>query len=178
MVTYRRNFIPGGSFFFTVNLADRKLSLLTSHIDALRTAFREIRLRHPFTIDAIVVLPDHLHAIWTLPDGDTDFATRWRLIKTTFSRYVPAGERISASRAAKGERGIWQRRYWEHSIRDENDFARHVDYIHINPVKHGLVSRVRDWQHSSFHRMVMLGIYPEDWAGDVSEHSGDFGERR
>jgi putative transposase len=178
MTAYRRNFISGGSFFFTVNLADRRLSLLTTHIDILRMVFRETHKRHPFTIDAIVVLPDHLHTIWTLPEGDADFATRWRLVKSGFSRGVAPDERVSASRAAKGERGIWQRRYWEHTIRNEEDFARHVDYIHINPVKHGLVSRVRDWHSSSFHRMVKLGIYPEDWAGDVGGSGEDFGERR
>ena len=177
MTDYRRNFVPGGSFFFTVNLAERRLSLLTSHIDELRTAIRETRRRHPFKINAIVVLPDHLHSVWSLPEGDADFAMRWRLIKSAFSRRLPRGERISASRAAKSERGIWQRRYWEHTIRDESDFARHVDYIHINPVKHGLVTRVRDWAHSSFHRMVKLGIYPEDWAGDVSGSDEEFGER-
>ncbi len=147
MIFYRRNFIAGGSFFFTVNLAERRLRLLTQHIDELRGAFRETRQRHPFTIDAVVVLPDHLHAVWTLPEGDADFATRWRLIKSAFSRSLPNGERISDSRAAKGERGIWQRRYWEHTIRDQNDFARHVDYVHINPVKHGLVPQVRDWPY-------------------------------
>jgi putative transposase len=112
-----------------------------------------------------------------LPEGDRDFATRWRLIKSTFSRNFAAGEPILASRAAKSERGIWQRRYWEHTIRDEDDLARHVDYVHINPMKHGLVKRVRDWPYSSFHQMVRLGIYPEDWAGDAAELSGDFGER-
>jgi len=177
MTAYRRNFIPGGCFFFTVNLADRRLRLLTENVEALRAAFRETHQRHPFTIDAIVVLPDHLHAVWTMPEGDRDFATRWRLIKSTFSRNLAVGEPISASRAAKGERGIWQRRYWEHTIRDENDLARHIDYVHINPVKHGLVTRVGDWSHSSFHRMVKLGIYPEDWAGDVAEFGANFGER-
>jgi putative transposase len=177
MTGYRRNFIPGGCFFFTVNLADRRLLLLTEHVDALRSAFRETRQRHPFTFNAAVVLPDHLHAVWTLPDGDRDFATRWRLIKSTFSRNLAGGEPVSASRAAKSERGIWQRRYWEHTIRNEDDFARHIDYVHINPVKHGLVTRVRDWPHSSFHRMVKLGIYAEDWAGDAATMSGDFGER-
>jgi putative transposase len=177
MTDYRRNFLVGGSFFFTVNLAERHLRSLTDHIDKLRTAFRETRQRHPFTIDAIVVLPDHLHAVWTLPGGDADFATRWRLIKSAFSRSLTSGERISDSRAAKGERGIWQRRYWEHTIRDENDFARHLDYVHINPVKHRLVVRVRDWPYSSFHRLVKLGVYPEDWAGDASNDGGDFGER-
>src|SRR5665213_284583 len=111
MTDYRRNFIVGGSFFFTVNLADRRRLLLTQYIEALRGAFRETRRRHPFTIDAMVVLPDHLHAVWTLPEGDADFATRWRLIKSGFSRPVPSGERISGSRAAKAERGICQRRY-------------------------------------------------------------------
>ena len=159
MTAYRRNFIPGGCFFFTVNLADRRLRLLTEHVDALRSAFRETHQRHPFTTDAVVVLPDHLHAVWTLPEGDRDFATRWRLIKSTFSRNFAVGEPISASRAAKGERGIWQRRYWEHTIRDENDLARHIDYVHINPMKHGLVERVGDWPYSSFHRMVKLD-YP------------------
>jgi putative transposase len=177
MTDYRRNFVSGGSFFFTVNLAERHLRLLTEHIDELRTAFRQTRERHPFTTDAIVVLPDHLHAVWTLPGGDRDFSTRWRLIKSTFSRNLGAGEPVSASRAAKRERGIWQRRYWEHTIRDEGDFARHIDYVHINPVKHGLVTRVRDWPHSSFHSMVKLGIYPEDWAGDFAEFGASFGER-
>jgi putative transposase len=177
MTDYRRNYIAGGSFFFTVNLAERRLRLLTEHIDELRIAFRQTRQHHPITIDAIAVLPDHLHAVWTLPEGDADFATRWRLIKSAFSRSLPTGERISASREAKGERGIWQRRYWEHTLRDENDFARHIDYTHINPVKHGLVPRVRDWPYSSFHRMVRLGVYPEDWAGDVSTGEGNFGER-
>jgi putative transposase len=177
MTDYRRNFVPGGSFFFTVNLADRRLRLLTEHIEMLRLAFRETHQRHPFTIDAMVVLPDHLHAVWTMPEGNADFATRWRLIKSTFSRNLPVGEPISGSRAAKAERGIWQRRYWEHTIRDEDDFARHIDYVHINPVKHGLVTRVRDWPYSSFHRMVKLGTYPQDWAGDVLQPGGAFGER-
>ncbi|WP_166301414.1 MULTISPECIES: REP-associated tyrosine transposase [unclassified Bradyrhizobium] len=177
MTGYRRNFIAGGCFFFTVNLADRRRRLLTENVDRLRTALRETQRRHPFTIDAIVVLPDHLHTVWTLPDGDADFSTRWRLIKTSFSRQLAGGEPVSASRAGKGERGIWQRRYWEHTIRDETDFTRHIDYVHINPVKHGLVTRVSDWPHSSFHRLVQQGVYVEDWAGDVSGLDGEFGER-
>ncbi len=176
MVRYRRNFIAGGSFFFTVNLAERRLRLLTENIDALRTAFRDTRVAHPFTIEAIVVLPDHLHAIWTLPENDHDFATRWRLIKSGFSRVLPTGERISESRDSKGERGIWQRRYWEHTLRDERDLACHMDYIHFNPVKHGYVARVADWPYSSFHRMVRMGIYPPDWAGDAKDEGINFGE--
>ncbi|MCP3385243.1 MULTISPECIES: transposase [unclassified Bradyrhizobium] len=179
MTSYRRNFVPGGSFFFTVNLLDRRQSLLTANIDLLRAAFREVRQRHPFTIDAIVVLPEHLHTVWTMPDGDADFAMRWRQIKAAFSRSLVTKEPVSASRSSKAERGIWQRRYWEHTIRDEEDYARHIDYVHINPVKHGLVNRVRDWAPSSFHRQVELGAYPEDWAGDLSQYDGDtkFGER-
>ena len=177
MTNYRRNFLYGGSFFFTVNLAERRLRLLTTHIDLLRQAFRAVRRRHPFDIQAIVVLPEHLHAVWTLPEDDSDFALRWRLIKTIFSHGLPVDERVSASRAGKGERGLWQRRYWEHTLRDEGDLARHVDYIHFNPVKHGHVNRVKDWPYSSFHRMVKLGIYPLDWAGDTTENAPSFGER-
>jgi putative transposase len=177
MTSYRRNFLPGASFFFTVNLADRKLALLTEHIALLREAFRETRRRHPFAIDAIVILPDHIHAVWTMPEGDADFATRWRLIKSTFSRNISSAEPISASRAAKRERGIWQRRYWEHTIRDQGDFARHVDYVHINPLKHGLVDRVCEWEASSFHRYVKLGVYPMDWAGSVTQDGRLYGER-
>jgi putative transposase len=177
MARYRRNFVAGGTFFFTVNLAERRLRLLTEHINALRNAFRYVRRSHPFAIEGIVILPDHLHAIWTLPEDDADFAMRWRLIKATFSRGLPEGERISPSRVAKSERGVWQRRYWEHTIRDERDFARHMDYIHFNPVKHGYVRRVADWEYSSFHRMARLGVYPEDWAGDANADGAQFGER-
>src|SRR5215813_5173955 len=160
MTAYRRNLVAGGTYFFTLNLADRRLSFLTDNIGLLRAAFRYTRARHPFTIDAIVILPDHLHALWTLPAGDSDFSTRWRLIKTTFSRGLHLSERVSASRLQKRERGIWQRRFWEHTIRDGGDFARHMDYIHFNPVKHSYVERVQDWPFSSFHRMVRLGSYP------------------
>lgn len=177
MTNYRRNFLSGGSYFFTVNLAERRRRLLTENIDLLRRAFRDVRRRHPFNLQAIVVLPDHLHAVWTLPEGDSDFALRWRLIKTIFSHSLPARERVSASRAGKGERGLWQRRYWEHTLRDETDLARHVNYIHFNPVKHGHVNRVQDWPYSSFHRMVKLGIYPLDWAGEATENASSFGER-
>ncbi len=177
MTNYRRNFIAGASFFFTVNLADRRRRLLTERIDLLRATFKDVRRRHPFTIDAIVVLPEHLHAIWTLPEGDADFAMRWRQIKADFARQVFGSEQVSSSRADRGERGIWQRRYWEHTLRDEEDFARHMDYIHFNPVKHGHVERVKDWPYSSFHRMVKLGFYPADWAGDQASGDHRFGER-
>jgi putative transposase len=145
----------------------------------LRAAFRYTRYRHPFTVDAIVILPDHLHALWTLPAGDSDFSTRWRLIKATFSRGLHLGEPVSASGSRKRERGIWQRRFWEHTVRDNGDFARHADYIHFNPVKHSYVERAQDWPFSSFHRMVRLGRYPPpEWAGGPGdEPNGGFGER-
>jgi putative transposase len=177
MTAYRRNFVAGGSYFFTVNLAERRLRLLTDNIGLLREAFRYTRHRHKFTIDAIAVLPDHLHTIWTLPEGERDFAVRWQLIKASFSRGLPQGERVSASRLRKRERGVWQRRYWEHTIRNEDDYAQHVDYIHFNPVKQGHVERVAAWPFSSFHRMVRLGLYPEDWAGDAKDYDSGFGER-
>jgi putative transposase len=177
VTAYRRNFIPGGSFFFTVNLLDRRSDLLTERIDLLRQAFRTVRARHPFTLDAIVVLPDHLHAIWTLPPAEADYAMRWRLIKAFFSRGIEAGERISASRERKGERSVWQRRYWEHTLRDERDFERHCDYIHFNPVKHGYARTAGEWPHCSFHRFVELGIYPVDWASGGESDGSDFGER-
>ena len=129
----------------------------------------------PFQIDAFVVLPDHIHTIWTLPPGDTDFSLRWRLIKQRFSRSIPPGERLSPVRLARGERGIWQRRFWEHLIRDDADFQRHVEYCYINPLKHGLVRRVCDWPYSSFHRDVGAGLVPQDWAGEIAI-TGDFGE--
>ena len=144
MPNYRRARIEGASYFFTVNCAERRGNhLLTENIGLLRNVFRQVKVGHPFTIEAICVLPDHLHCIWTLPPGDADFATRWTLIKAGFSRALPVGERRSESRKKRGERGIWQRRYWEHLIRDEQDFERHADYVHWNPVKHGWVQRVR-----------------------------------
>lgn len=165
MRTYTRACVPGATYFFTVNLADRHGNdLLTQHIDALREAFRVTKLDHPFVIEAMVVLPDHLHCLWHLPPGDKDFPMQWRLIKARFSRMLPHGERISASRMRKGERGIWQRRYWEHVIRNERDLHRHLDYIHFKPVKHEHVDRAIDWPYSSFHRYVARGVYPANWA--------------
>ena len=174
---YRRASHAGGTYFFTVNLNNRKASLLTDHIDLLRECIANVKFRYPFHIDAMVVLPEHLHAIWTLPENDSAYASRWRMIKASFSRALPKVEVISQSRQAKGERGIWQRRYWEHTICNENDFERHVDYIHYNPVKHGYVRCVSEWPYSSIHRYIRLGMVDEDWAaGEV----GDvlcFGER-
>jgi putative transposase len=163
MPRYIRAHIPGGTFFFTVALLERRRRLLTEHIDALRAAFASVKARRPFTIDAAVILPDHLHCIWTLPENDTDFSIRWHAIKSTFSRSLPKEEALSARRVVKGERGIWQRRFWEHTIRDDEDFARHMDYIHYNPVKHGHARHVFDWPYSTFHRHVRHGVYTPDW---------------
>ncbi len=127
----------------------------------------------------MVVMPDHLHTVWTLPPEDADFALRWRLIKAAFSRALPKREWRSPSLIERGERGIWQRRYWEHTVRNDTDYSRHMDYLHFNPVKHGYVERVRDWPYSSFHRLVRRGMYPLDWAGggDATDGGGGFGER-
>jgi putative transposase len=163
-------------FFFTVTLADRSDDLLVREIDRLRGAYRDASTKLPFETEAICILPDHLHALWSLPAGDSDFGSRWMRIKTNFSRWLPASAARSASKVAKREKGIWQRRYWEHVIRDDADFERHVDYIHYNPIKHGLVSRVADWPYSSFHRYVERGILPADWGGDVRGIEGQFGE--
>jgi len=176
MPNYRRAFVPGGCWFFTVNLLERLKNLLVDRIGVLRLAVAATRRKLPFTIDAFVVLPDHLHAVLTLPPGDADFPTRWRLIKNRFARTIPKQEWLSPVRAARYERGVWQRRFWEHLIRDEGDYARHVEYCYINPVKHNLVRRVGDWPHSSFHRDVRAGIFPADWAGET-DMPGDFGER-
>jgi putative transposase len=150
MPDYRRNRVPGGTFFFTVNLLDRRSNLLVARIDAVRDAVRQVRARAPFHIDAWVVLPDHMHCLWTLPQGDADFPGRWRAIKTTFAKSLPIGEPRSPIMTSRGERGIWQQRYWEHTIRDDRDFATHMDYTHFNPVKHGLVAHPADWPYSSF----------------------------
>ena len=167
MTEYRRHRLKGGCYFFTVNLAERNRTLLTDKIEWLRESFRHVQDQHPFTIDAIVVLPEHLHTIWTLPEDDDDFSCRWRLIKTHFSRQIEKGERISNSRQRKQERGIWQRRFWEHRIRSEDDFIKHVDYIHYNPAKHRYVHCVADWPYSSFHDYVKCGILPATWTGDI-----------
>jgi REP-associated tyrosine transposase len=177
MPNYRRAFVPGGCWFFTHNLLDRRQAILVDQIEALRRAFSETQKKYPFEITAIVILPDHLHAVWTLPADDADFSTRWRLIKARFAKSIPKGEQVSVVRKARDERGVWQRRFWEHLIRNDADYARHVEYCYINPVKHGLVRRVQDWPHSSFHRDVRRGLFPIDWAGEV-EPKGQFGERK
>jgi putative transposase len=140
-----------------VNLLDRRSNLLVARIDALRDAVRQARAR--VHIDAWVMLPDHMHCLWTLPQGDADFPGRWRAIKTAFAKSLPIGEPRSPVMTSRRERGIWQRRYWEHTIRDDRDFAAHMDCTHFNPVKHGLVAHPADWPHSTFHRCVVGGLY-------------------
>jgi REP-associated tyrosine transposase len=174
MSQYRRAKIEGGWFFFTVTLADRSSDLLVRHIERLRKAYAAGRRCNPFETIAICVLPDHLHAIWALPCGDADFSRRWSRIKHDFSCGLPADPERSRSKLGKREKGIWQRRFWEHAIRDETDLARHIDYIHFNPVKHGLVSRTCDWPFSSFHRYVARELLPLDWGGDARQTSGRF----
>ena len=164
MPNYRRAWVPGGTYFFTVNLLERRGSdLLVREIELLRHCVAAERARRPFSVLAWVVLPDHMHWLWRLPPGDADFATRWRRIRTDFSRGIAIRERRTAVRRRRGERGIWQRRYWEHLIRDPDDLRHHVDYIHYNAVKHGHAIRAADWPHSSFHAWAQRGAYPLDW---------------
>ncbi len=177
MTNYRRVRVPGATWFFTVALAQRQGNDLLIHkVDALRSAFRQVQQRHPFHLDAVVVLPEHLHCIWTLPDGDADISSRWGLIKAAFSRSLTRAEHRSTSRRKRGERGVWQRRFWEHLIRDDEDFRGHADYIHWNPVKHGYVSRPAEWPYSSFGRFVARGLYPVDWGvGEAPKLPGGIG---
>jgi putative transposase len=175
---YRRSHIKGGRFFFTVVTYKReKLFNTREHIELLRESLREVKQRHPFTIDAFVLLPEHIHCIWTLPQDDHDFSTRWRLIKSYFSRYCEhRRQKLNASLIRKKGQAIWQPRFWEHFIRDENDFISHVDYIHYNPVKHGLVQSPKDWEYSSFHRFAEKGIYERDWgAGTPIQFNSQIG---
>ncbi len=167
---YRRQRVPGGTYFFTVVAADRRPILSTpDDVQRLRSAFRYTLERHPFRIDAIVVLPDHLHAVWTLPPDGSDYSTRWRLIKGHFTRHVPRSDKLRADQA------VWQDRFWEHQIRDERDLAAHIDYVHFNPVKHGLVEHPAEWPYSSFHRYVAEGAYGSDWAMDEAPLEGTIG---
>jgi putative transposase len=176
-VRYRRAFVPGGSFFFTL-VTEKRRPLLASveAVSVLRQAFRTVQSTRPFELDAIVVLPDHLHCIWTLPPGDADFSTRWRLIKTWFTKHCdPALRRKPSSiQSKRHEQALWQHRYWEHMLRDEMDFERHVEYIHYNPVKHGHAASPMEWPHSSFRRYVEDGIYEADW-GQGSMDFADIG---
>ncbi|MBS3746495.1 MAG: transposase [Wenzhouxiangellaceae bacterium] len=176
MPNYRRDLTPGGMYFFTVALRDRASALLVDRIDDLRDAVRETRSRMPFEIVAWVVLPEHLHAVWKMPEYDGDYSVRWGMIKSRFSRRVSAAIARNASRQRRREGGIWQRRFWEHRIRDEDDLRTHFDYIHFNPVKHEHCERVVDWPHSTFHRWVRQGHYAPDWGIGECRFDGSFGE--
>jgi putative transposase len=177
MVRYRRNFVPGGTFFFTLTLDDRRSSALVKYVALLRAAFRETRSERPFSIDAIVILPDHLHTILTLPPNDPDFSNRLRRIKGRFTRSVVAAG-VPVSSDHRGEYSLWQKRFWEHTIRDDRDFERCVDYIHYNPVKHRLVSTPSEWPHSSLYRYVRTGILAQDWGGNDDADDRSLGERK
>ena len=195
MSCYLRPHIPGACVFFTVALARRGARLLVDEIELLREAVRVTHVRRPFHIDAWVVLPDHMHCVWTLPEEDADYSQRWGTIKARFSRDLGRRMRragicpptelpvVSAGRYAglkpglredKREAGIWQRRFWEHHIRDEADYAAHVRYCWINPVKHGFVERAVGWPYSSIHRDIRAGMVEAEWSGDVPD--GQFGE--
>jgi putative transposase len=171
---------PGGTYFFTVTLLDRRARWLVDHVSLLRDCLAATKAQHPFRIDAMVVLPDHLHAIWTLPVEDADFSLRWMLVKRRFTRELLCRRLLDGASLVPrrgSERSLWNRRFWEHQIRDDDDFARHVEYIHFNPVKHGLVVRAGDWPYSSFHRFVRHGIVAADWglSADPAPR-GSFGE--
>ena len=168
--------MAGGCYFFTVNLLNRRSALLVEHVALLRNVVLWVKARHPFTINAMVLLPDHIHALWTLPGGDADFAKRWMLIKSRFSLCINNDDTVSVSRRKKGERGIWQRRYWEHLIRNEKDYLHHVEYIYYNPVKHGHVKNAIEWPYSSLHRDIKNGLVDRDWGSSGIDSNGNYGE--
>lgn len=168
MSNYRRARVPGGSYFFTLVTHNRHPMLTDENTrTALRAAVQAVRDEHPFIVEAWVLFPDHLHCLWRLPEGDAGYSLRWAKIKRLTRHHLG----MSAGKK------LWQPRYWEHCIRDENDFARHADYIHWNPVKHGLVRCAADWPYSTFHRFVADGLYPENWGiADDGAGDGKFGE--
>lgn len=174
MVAYRRNRVQGACYFFTVNVKNRRLNLLTDHIDELRLAFKETQEKYPFNIIAIVILPDHIHAIWRLPAGDDDYSGRWKSLKANFTHKLQY--KLTLRKNARGEYGIWQSRFWEHTIRDEQDMQRHIDYIHYNPVKHGYCQQVNEWQYSSFHHYVQCKKLAINWGGNDPMLNIKFGE--
>lgn len=173
---YRREYIAGGVYFLTINLLDRNSQLLLQNIQHLKWSIKETQKTHPFELNAIVVLPEHFHMIITLPEKDSNFSIRIRKIKSLFSRQVSKNDVINNSRYKKRERGIWQRRFWEHLIRDDDDFEHHVNYIHYNPVKHGYVSKPVEWKYSSIHKFIKKGIITKGWACDHDFKETAFGE--
>lgn len=180
MVNYRRNLVKNGTYFYTATLKNRKKSYFIDYIDHLRASTKKTKLKYLFEIEAMVVLPEHIHTIWTLPHNDDYFAHRWRLIKSYFTQ-VLAKECVPIIKNAKGNYNLWQNRYWEHTIKNERDFEMHVNYIHYNPVKHGLVKYPAEWPYSSFHNFVKKGILSSDWSGEaenelLKEKEDRFGE--
>ncbi|MFC3908901.1 transposase [Legionella dresdenensis] len=174
LVNYRRNFLPGGMFFFTATLHNRKSTLLVDKIELLKEAIHMVKTEYPFQIRAYVVLPEHMHMIWQLPPRDSNYSLRWQKIKTRFSKAVCKTE-MPVFKSQHNECILWQRRFWEHTIRDEKDFENHVHYIHYNPIKHGLVSSLHQWPHSSFHHYVRFGQLPYNWSGNGVENVNAFG---
>ena len=181
MSDYRRACTEGGTYFFTVVTYCRRPILVDDKVvNELRLAIRDVKQQSPFVVDAWVVLPDHMHCVWSLPEGDADYSSRMGKIKSNFTRRV-AGRfhdpnLLTFSKKKKRESTIWQRRFWEHEIRDQIDFEKHIDYVHYNPVKHGLVKNIADWPYSTFHRYVQNGVYPKDWSGIVETPNQDYGE--
>jgi putative transposase len=170
MPDYRRLYLKGGTYFFTlVTYSRQPVFRQDKTIALLKDCFTRTARSHPFIIEALVVLPDHLHTIWKLPEEDCDFSTRWNLIKGNFTRHYENLDRdISESRRAKREKTVWQRRFWEHLVRNDDEFNRLCDYIHYNPVKHGLVRSPGEWPESTFLEFVTKGLYPKDWGLTVS----------
>lgn len=161
MVLYRRNRIQGGTYFFTATLADRSSRVLVEHIDALRASLHKTKTERPFDIVAMVVLPDHLHAIWRLPKGDDAYSTRMQVFKFRFTSALKT-RGLEIPHRNDG-RILWARRFWEHTIRDDRDLRAHIDYVHYNPVKHGWAHCAAAWPYSTFHREVAAGRLPRDW---------------
>lgn len=180
MPNYRRARTEGATYFFTVVTYRRQKILIGKNIDILREVIQSVRANHPIHIDAWVVLPDHMHCVWTLPQDDNDFSKRWGLIKSGFTKRLghPKNLPTNKSRVTQRESNVWQRRFWEHQIHDDRDFETHVEYTHFNPVKHGYVNRVVDWPYSTFHRYVKESIVDENWGGSASEFDAisKFGE--
>ena len=159
MPNYIRSKKRGGTFFFTVNLHNRQSSALIDHIELLRESVSYVLKHRPFYIVAWVVLPDHIHAVWTLPEDDNDYSRRWQLIKQLFTKKLWS--------LTGGQHAVWQNRFWEHEIRSEDDLNKHINYCYLNPVKHGYVSSTVDWPYSSFHRDVELGLFDQHWNGNL-----------
>ena len=175
---YRRVYTKGACYFFTLVTEQRRpIFKNDQQIKILRESFKKVKQKYPFKIDAIVVLPDHIHCIWTLPEGDQDYSTRWRLIKTGFTKQCDTSiiQSPNHTRTRKKQQAIWQHRFWEHMIRNEQDYQHHVEYIHYNPVKHGLVKQASDWPYSSLHQYINDGIVPRNWGVSYIESPDNIG---